>query len=103
MNSKKNAETKKQLLEFHFGRYYHRWTEEEQEQSIGDDRNVFLRMYEQLVEAIEAMSKMNNSFVWVAFTKQMKEQEKEMCEIVKRFTGNYPVYGGDSIYDPATI
>ena len=104
MNRKKNAETKKELLQFHFGRYYHGWLQEEKNGGdLNDDRNIFLRMYEQLVEAIDAMAKMNNSFVWVAFTKQMKEQEKEMCEIVKRFTGCYPLYGCDSIYDPATI
>lgn len=103
MTSKKKAETKKGLLDFHFGTYYRLWLGEEEVASLNDDRNIFLRMYEQLADAIDAMAKMNNSFVWVAFNGQMKEQEKEMCEIVKRFTGSYPVYGMNSIYDPATF
>lgn len=103
MNRKKNAETKKNLLQFHFGRYYNCWLNDEEVGTINDDRNVFLRMYEQLAEAIDAMAKVNNGFVWVAFNEKMRAQEKEMCEIVKCFTGSYPVYGTNSIYDPATF
>lgn len=103
MTSKKNAENKKNLLDFHFGRYYHLWLEEEEVASLNDDRNIFLRMYEQLSVAIDSMAKVNNSFIWVAFNEKMKEQEREMCEIVKRFTGSYPVYGMNSIYDPTTF
>ena len=101
MNSKKNAETKKRLLEFHFGRYYYRWLEEHEAGPINDDRNIFIGMYEQLVEAIDSMGRMKNSFVWVAFNNQMKKQEAEMCEIVKRFTGSYPIYGIGFTYDPS--
>lgn len=103
MTSKQKAESKKNVLDFHFGRYYRLWIAEEEVDTFNDDRNIFLRMYEQLSEAIDAMAKMNNSFVWVAFNGQMKEQEKEMCEIVKRFTGSYPIYGMNSIYDPDTL
>ena len=99
MNSKKNAETLKSLLVFHFGRYYRDWNG----QNLNDDRNIFVGMYDQLAEAIDDMAKVKNNFVWIAFRQKMKEQETEMCEIVKRFTGSYPVYGTNSIYDPATI
>lgn len=99
MNRKKHSETVKNMIEFHFGEYYRRWNEA----GLDDDRNIFVAMYDQLTEAADAMSKVDNSFVWIAFREKMKEQEKTMCEIVKRFTGNYPVYGMGSVYDPAQL
>ncbi len=96
MDSKKTVETKKNLLVFHFGSYYNGWKAEE----VNDDRLLFCNMYDQLNDALDAMAKMKNNFVWSAFNKESKEQEKQMCEIVKRFTGSYPVYGRNSVYDP---
>lgn len=99
MNRKQNSETLKSLLFFHFGRYYNEWNGK----NHNDDRNVFAGMFDQLAEGIDDMGKVQNNFIWIAFRQKMKVQEKEMCEIVKRFTGSYPVYGTNSIYDPATF
>lgn len=52
-----------------------------------DDRILVVNMLDQLLEACEAMRGMENVFVRVAFNRAFDEQDKEMEEIVTRFTG----------------
>ena len=99
MNGLKQAQLKKDLLAFHFGRYQAEWAGHD----YPDDRDIFVWMYEQLVEALDSMRRVDNAFAWAAFTEKMKEQERAMCEIVKRITGSYPVYGANTVYDPSKI
>ena len=101
MTKKENAVIKQQLLEFHFGKYYRMWQDEH-----SDDRALIPGIYEQLMDAAKAMEKVSNNFIWVAFNKKFREDEKTMCEIIKTFTGRYPVYGhGDleSEYYPIDV
>ena len=99
MTYKRRAEIAHELLEIHFAKYYQEWKGQE----YNYDRTVFVNMFDQLWEAIGAMRKVENSFVWVAFNRARKAQEKEMCEIVKRFTGSYPRYGFNLEYNPTEI
>ena len=98
MNSKERAKKQQMLLEWHFGRYYQMWKDEHQ-----DDRALISGMYDQMMEGLKAMEKVTNTYVWVAFSKSFRADEKTMCEIIKRFTGRYPVYGNDSEYFPVEI
>jgi len=95
MTRKERAKNEQILLEWHFGRYYQMSKDEHQ-----DDRALIGGMYEQRMGALKAMEKVDNNYVWVAFRKTFREDEKTMCEIIKRFTGRYPVYGDDSEYYP---
>lgn len=52
-----------------------------------DDRILVVNMLNQLLGACEAMQSMDNVFVRVAFNRAYEEQDKEMEEIVTRFTG----------------
>lgn len=96
MSSKENAKNQQMLLEWHFGRYYQMWKDETQ-----DDRALIGGMYEQMMSGLKAMEKVSNNYAWVAFNRSFHEDEKTMCEIIKRFTGRYPVYGNGSEYCPA--
>ena len=98
MNNKERAQRKQMLLEWHFGRYYQMCKDEHQ-----DDRALIAGIYEQMMAALKGMEKVSNNYVWVAFNRMFCEDEKTMCEIIKRFTGRYPVYGNDSEYYPAEI
>lgn len=95
MKAKDRAKNQQMLLEWHFGRYYQMWKDEHQ-----DDRALIGGMYEQMMEGLKAMEKVSNNYAWVAFNKSFREDEKTMCEIIKRFTGRYPVYGDNSEYYP---
>lgn len=52
-----------------------------------DDRILVVNMLNQLLDACKAMQSMDNVFVRVAFNRAYEEQDKEMEEIVTRFTG----------------
>ena len=102
MTNKEHARCKQQLLETHFGKYRRMWDDEHR-----DDRALIPGIYDQLMEAAKAMEKVDNNFIWVAFIKDFRVHERTMCEIIKRFTGRYPVTGSgefereyypDSIY-----
>lgn len=88
MTRKENAQNKQQLLEWHFGKYRRAWDGEHE-----DDRGLIAGMYDQMMEALKEMEKVENNFIWVAFNKMFREQERTMCRIIKQFTGSYPVYG----------
>ena len=98
MDRKNRAKTAQRLLEWHFGRYYQMWKDEHE-----DDRALIGGMYDQMMEALKAMEKVDNTYVWGAFNRHFREDEKAMCEIIKRFTGRYPVYGQNSEYYPGEI
>lgn len=96
MTRKEIAKNKQKLLEWHFSRYYQMWKDEFQ-----DDRALIGGMYEQMMEALKDMEEVSNNYVWVAFNRAFHEDEKTMCEIIKKFTGRYPVYGDNREYYPA--
>ncbi|MBR1561213.1 MAG: hypothetical protein IJ646_13330 [Clostridia bacterium] len=54
-------------------------------------------MFDIQMQVWEDMKKVENNTIWVATTQYTKEQERSMCEIVKVFTGSYPVYGSGDL------
>lgn len=80
-NSVKSAETKKELLKLEFGKERKAWDGEK------DDRGVFCNIYDMLMEALDDMKSVENSFIWVAFNNKFREEEKTLKEIKKRFVG----------------
>lgn len=92
----RKAELKQGLLEWHFGRYRKAWDGE------CDDRAVMVGTYDSLMDALDEMKQISNSTIWSAFNKEYHNEERKMCEIIKRFTGQYPVCGtySESEYYP---
>lgn len=88
MTNRELAKTKQRTLEYHFGKYREMWAEEH-----SDDRALIPGIYDQLMKAAQDMEKVNNTFIWVAFNNHFVEKEIIMCEIIKHFTGRYPVTG----------
>lgn len=82
--SKKSAELKQKLLKWTFGEFREAWEGQHQ-----DDRSLMMGCYDQLMEATEAMKKMDNNFVWCAFNHRFNERWNMMAEIVERFTGKH--------------
>jgi hypothetical protein len=81
MKSNQKAEAKQKLLKSTFGQFREMWDGEH-----GDDRGLISGCYDQMMEAAEAMKKVNNNFVWVAFNRKFAEEWNMMAEIVERFT-----------------
>ena len=94
MNNKERVSLKIRCLEAHFEKYRDMWENEHK-----DDRALFCGIYDQLIEALYAMETMENAFVWVAFNEHFKQDEKTLCDIVKNFTGRYPVMGLGTKYE----
>ena len=92
--SKKSAEIKMNVFTGVFTKYYKQWDAE----GVKDDRRVFCNMYEILKEALQASAEVTNNTIWVAFNEYFRKEERIMCEIVKRFTGSFPVYGSHEYY-----
>ena len=88
MTTKEHAITKQNLLKFHFGQYREMWSGKH-----SDDRCLVCNIYDQLMDAAKAMESVTNNYVWVAFNHKFREDERTMCDIIKRFTGRYPVCG----------
>jgi len=88
MTNKEHAQLKQHLLERHFGKYREMWADE-----CRDDRALIAGIYDQLMEAAKAMETVENNYIWVAFTRSFRADERTMCDIIKHFTGRYPVIG----------
>ena len=67
-----------------------------------DDRGLYCNMFDIMTEALEAMRKVKNNTIWVAFNHHFREEQKTMCEIVKHFEGHYPMLAGHE-YTPDKI
>ena len=81
MDSKRRAELKASLLKLSFGKYHDEWV------NAHDDRYLVHSIYNQLMDALEAMKDVSNHFVWCAFNREFITEWNEMAEIVGRFTG----------------
>ncbi len=64
-----------------FKAYYDAW------QNESDDRALFCRLYESILEECENMKKVKSNYINVAFNRLVKEDEEMMNEIVSFFTG----------------
>lgn len=80
-DSKEYADLKARILKRCFGKYHDEWADAE------DDRYLVHSIYDQLMDALEAMENVNNSFVWCAFNRGFTAEWNVMAEIVERFTG----------------
>ena len=79
MNGTESAKAKCNLLTVRYKAHYDKWNTE------SDDRKLFCNIYEQLSEALNAMSEVENLFVWSAFAKHFTAATKLMDEIAIRF------------------
>lgn len=75
------AELRRDLLKLRFQKQYEEW----KKGWFCDDRLVFCNVYEILLEALDAMEKVDNSFVWVAFVRRFNEETQKLAEIKETF------------------
>lgn len=95
MNDRKEAvDLKLSVLYGVFHRYYKEWND----QGVKDDRRVFCNLYEIIQEALRTSTTITNNTIIVALNEHIRKDERTMCEIVKRFTGSYPVFGTEEYY-----
>lgn len=79
----KSAELKLQLLTSKYSQYSKFY--QQIKDKYTDDRRLFQNMYEQLLESLEVMGNIENSYIWVAFNEQFNKDLKQMDEIITRF------------------
>lgn len=56
-------------------------------ESEKDDRRIAYNLYKIILEAKKEHDKLENAFCRLAISKAIKEQEKQIDEIIYRFTG----------------
>ena len=73
-----------------FEAYYNRWNGVR-----SDDRGLFCRLYEIVIEEMENMKKVKSNFINCAFNRQIEKEEEMMRGIVGYFTGQLKRGYGD--------
>lgn len=71
----------KKVFEFTYGKAYSEWNEK----NYHDDRLIFCNIYRMLLEAYDAMSTVENNYIWCAFNHEIEEDEKRLKRILKNF------------------
>ena len=74
------AERLRSDLELMYGDLYTEWNGK-----YHDDRQIYCNIYNQMMEALEALNGMANVYVWVAVRHEMNRDEKVMREIEQKF------------------
>lgn len=74
-------ELKKRVFKSKFEAYAVRWEEE------GDDRRLFVNMFNKVIPQFDLMKKVNSNFITVAFNCRVDEYAETMLGIVRFFTG----------------
>lgn len=77
----KQADIKKRTLKNRYERFVEDFGEHK------DDRLLFTRRLQLMLEACDAMANVENNTIWVAFNEYVEREKKSMNEIVHRFTG----------------
>ena len=65
--------------------YYNRWNGVR-----SDDRGLFCRLYEIVIEEMENMKKIKSNYINVAFNRSVEKESETMDDIVGYFTGQIP-------------
>lgn len=68
--AKEMVEGKKWCLNNYFGKTY----KDYKNGNLCGDRRLFLNIYDQLIEALDEMSKIENSFIWDAFNESYQRE-----------------------------
>ena len=79
----KSAKTKIELLTSNYSPYakkYNEWKDK-----YFDDRRLYQNMYEQLLKSLNIMSRIGNSYIWVAYNEQFGKDLQQMQEIIAKF------------------
>jgi hypothetical protein len=82
---KSNAEMytlKQEVLKNKYSKWYDAWNDEHH-----DDRAVYCAIYEQLMEACEAMKSVENNSICVAFNRYCNEEKETLDRIIEVFEG----------------
>lgn len=74
---RKSVYKKERFLRVSFGYYYEIY------KNYGDDRYLFCKIYDMLLEALEEMKNVRNLFIWCAFNDSFKEEVKTLQEIIE--------------------
>lgn len=91
---KREVETSLSVHYGAFGRYYKEWNVE----GIRDDRRVFCNLYEIIEDALKTSTTITNNTILVALNERLRRDQRQMSEIVKHFTGSFPVFGLSEYY-----
>jgi hypothetical protein len=70
------------VLKDEFEGYYNRWNGVET-----DDRAIFCRMYEIIIENANKMRKVNSSYIMCAVNEAIDDDKEKMRETISYFTG----------------
>lgn len=76
----KRVNLKIKCLKVNFEKNYLTW----KTNTVADDRVLFCRIYEILIEATEAMREVDNSYIWLCFNREFEKYYKKL-ERIKRY------------------